>query len=157
MRKLWSEYNDFVLFMNEISYWGVSDITNHNEKGMITKTNKEYSNREGDLLSKILLSRNRFYNCIVPVRSQRNFRDWIYESWIRGLELFLLEEYQKCSSMDHVLDVIRWFKANLRAEVDELGGGTDKSQLVVLHATTPNRNDSYKTVPWGLHMHVLRQ
>ncbi len=49
--------------------------------------------------------------------------------------------------MDHVLDAIRSFKANLRAEVDELGGGTDESQVVVPHATTPNRNDSSKTVP----------
>ena len=39
MRKVWSEKNDYVLFMNEHSYRYDIDECNHMEKGMIIEIN----------------------------------------------------------------------------------------------------------------------
>ena len=66
---------------------------------------------------------------------------------LRSLELFLLQEFQRFSSMEHTVDMIRSFKASLESEIDKSDGGMDKTEVVVPHATTPNKNDSYQTVP----------
>ena len=67
---------------------------------------------------------------------------------IRSIEVTILSKLMPRFDFKEVLDIIKMFREIVQSKVDQSSNGRmEESQVLVPHATSRNKNDSYKTVP----------